>query len=131
MQPCKEQQFNVQDYNAKAHSIFFNWYTFNKMLYSSSQCNYGFAIMNFIIIDSSIGVINMLKDILKALESEARLTTKQLATMTGQTVSEVSQSIKQAEADHIILKYKTVINWEQLDGEQVWVTHRGQGCTAT
>jgi DNA-binding Lrp family transcriptional regulator len=76
--------------------------------------------MNFIIINGSIGVINMLKDILKALESDARLTNKQIAAMTGQTVSEVNQSIKQAEADHIILKYKTVINWEKVDGEQVW-----------
>ncbi len=62
----------------------------------------------------------MLKDILKILENDARTTGKQIATMTGTPVSEVNKIIEQAEKDRIILKYKTVINWDRLEDEQVW-----------
>jgi len=62
----------------------------------------------------------MLKDILKILENDARLTTKQIATMTGQKEEEVKSIVKQAEEDGTILKYKTVINWDKLEAEQVW-----------
>ena len=63
----------------------------------------------------------MLKDILKILENDARTTDKQIATMTGMPVAEVNKVIKQAEKERIILKYKTVVNWERLEGdEQVW-----------
>ena len=33
---------------------------------------------------------------------------------------EVVKIIKQAEADRVILRYKTVINWEKVEEEQVW-----------
>jgi DNA-binding Lrp family transcriptional regulator len=62
----------------------------------------------------------MLKDILKVLENDAHITTKQLATMTGSSVTEVNKTIKQAEKDRIILKYKAVVNWERIEDEQVW-----------
>lgn len=62
----------------------------------------------------------MLKEILRILQNDARTTTKQISTMTGMPVTEVSKQIKQAEADHIILKYKTVVNWEKVEDEQVW-----------
>ena len=62
----------------------------------------------------------MLKDILKVLEDDARITTKQIATMTGIPAAEVSRLVKQAEKDRIILKYKTVINWERVEDEKVW-----------
>jgi DNA-binding Lrp family transcriptional regulator len=62
----------------------------------------------------------MLKDILKILENDARTTPKQIATMTGTPVAEVNRLIKKAEADRIILKYKTVINWDSVEDEQVW-----------
>jgi len=62
----------------------------------------------------------MLKDILKILENDARTTGKQIATMTGTPVSEVNKIIEKAEKDRIILKYKTVINWDRLEDEQVW-----------
>jgi len=62
----------------------------------------------------------MLKDILKILENDARTTGKQIATMTGTPVSEVNKIIEQAEKDRIILKYKTVVNWDRLEDEQVW-----------
>jgi DNA-binding Lrp family transcriptional regulator len=63
----------------------------------------------------------MLKDILKILESDARTTGPQIATMTGLSAAEVTELIKQAEKDRIILKYKTVINWDRVENdEQVW-----------
>ena len=62
----------------------------------------------------------MLKDILKVLEDDARTTTKQIATMTGTTADEVTRLIKQAEKDRIILKYRTVINWDKVEEGRVW-----------
>ena len=63
----------------------------------------------------------MLKDILKILENDARTTDKQIATMVGISAAEASKAIKQAEKDRLILRYKTVVNWDKLEGsEQVW-----------
>jgi len=62
----------------------------------------------------------MIKDILKILEDDARTTTKQIAAMTGTSRAEVAKLIKQAEKDRTILKYKTVINWDKVEDEQVW-----------
>ena len=61
----------------------------------------------------------MLKDILKALENDARITTQQIATMTGTPAAEVVKLVKQAEQDRTILKYKTIINWEKAGNEEV------------
>jgi DNA-binding Lrp family transcriptional regulator len=62
----------------------------------------------------------MLKDILKILENDARASVSQVATMTGRPEAEVTKVIEQAEKDHVILKYKTIINWEKAGTEQVW-----------
>ena len=62
----------------------------------------------------------MLKDILKILENDARTTVKQIATMTGQPVGEVTKIIKKAEKDRVIVKYKTVVNWDSIVEQKVW-----------
>lgn len=63
----------------------------------------------------------MLKDILKILENDARTSVKRIATMTGQPAAEISKLIGQAEKDRVILKYKTVVNWDRLEENgQVW-----------
>ena len=62
----------------------------------------------------------MLKKILKILEDDARTTDKQVATMTGASAAEVSKLIKKAEEERVILKYKTIINWDKVEDEQVW-----------
>ena len=62
----------------------------------------------------------MIKEILKILEGDARTTIKQISTMTGASKDKVAKAIKQAEKDRIILKYKTVINWDKVEDEQVW-----------
>jgi DNA-binding Lrp family transcriptional regulator len=61
----------------------------------------------------------MNKEILQILENDARTTPEQIATMTGIPVSEVAKEIAQAEKERIILKYKTMINWEKLESDQV------------
>ncbi len=61
----------------------------------------------------------MIKEILKILENDARTTTKQISTMTGIPCAEVARLIKQAEKDRTILKYKTMINWDKVEDEQV------------
>ncbi len=63
----------------------------------------------------------MLKDILKILENDARVTTKQISTMTGTPAAEVTRLVKEAEESRTILKYKTIINWDKVVGdEHVW-----------
>ena len=62
----------------------------------------------------------MLKKVLKILEDDARTPVKEIATMTGASSAEVAKIIKKAEDDRVILKYKTVINWDKLEDEQVW-----------
>ncbi len=62
----------------------------------------------------------MEKEILRILESDARTTPRQISAMTGIPRAEVAKVIKQAEKDRVILRYKTVVNWEHVDDEQVW-----------
>lgn len=57
--------------------------------------------------------------ILKALENDARLTPEILSDMTGIPVAEVKRTIKKAERDRTIIKYKTVIDWQKLGEDKV------------
>ena len=61
----------------------------------------------------------MEKEILRILESDARTTPKQISAMTGIPQAEVTRVIKRAEKDRTILRYKTVVDWQQIDEEQV------------
>ena len=61
-----------------------------------------------------------MNEILKILENDARATPRQISTMTGTPVAEVTRVIKQAEKDRTILKYKTIINWDKAGNEHVW-----------
>lgn len=61
----------------------------------------------------------MLKDVLKILENDARITPEQIATMTGSTTTEVAKTIKKAEKERVIIKYKTIVNWDKVENEQV------------
>ena len=56
-------------------------------------------------------------EVLEILENNPRATLKQIATMTGVSTSEIRKTIDEAEKERIILKYKTVINWNKA-GEQ-------------
>lgn len=57
--------------------------------------------------------------ILRLLESNSRLTTAQLAVMLGREEADVAAAVQQLEKNHIILGYKTVINWDKADKEKV------------
>lgn len=59
------------------------------------------------------------RDVLKVLEKDARLSPEKLASMTGHPLEKVRKAIQRAEDERIILKYKTVINWEKTGQEQV------------
>jgi DNA-binding Lrp family transcriptional regulator len=78
-----------------------------------------------------------MKQIFEALEKDARLTAEQISTMTGVSIAEVEKTIKKAEKNRAILKYKTIIDWAKLGEEVVWalvevkvVPQRGVGFDA-
>jgi DNA-binding Lrp family transcriptional regulator len=60
------------------------------------------------------------KEVLELLERDARTTAAQLATMTDMPEADVEAIIRKAEGQGVILKYKTVINWEKAGEEWVW-----------
>ena len=62
----------------------------------------------------------LLQEVLKILEDDAKQTPKQIAVMTGATADEVSRVIREAEADGVILKYRTLVDWEKAGDEYVW-----------
>jgi len=62
----------------------------------------------------------MLQEILKILEKDARTSTQQIATITGLSEAEIEKTIRQAERDQVILKYKAIINWDKLENENVF-----------
>jgi DNA-binding Lrp family transcriptional regulator len=62
----------------------------------------------------------MLNEILKILEKDARASARQIAAITGLSEEEVSSTIKNAEHDQLILKYKTIINWDKVENEHVF-----------
>ncbi len=59
-------------------------------------------------------------EVLKILEDNARLTPKEIADMTGYDEKEVEEIIKAKEEDGTILKYKTLIDWENVGEEFVY-----------
>jgi DNA-binding Lrp family transcriptional regulator len=66
------------------------------------------------------GRIRMLTEILKILEKDARSTHRQIATITGLPEKEVAETIKKAEQDQVIQKYKAIVNWDKVENEQVF-----------
>ncbi len=61
-----------------------------------------------------------MEEILKILEDDARTTPEQIATMTGKSVDEVKTAINEAEGNRVVVKYKTMINWEKMGRDEVW-----------
>ena len=58
--------------------------------------------------------------ILKVLADNARATVEEIAVMAGMTEEQVKNEISELEKAGIIRGYKTVIDWEKLDG--AWVS---------
>ena len=61
-----------------------------------------------------------MKKILRILEKDARTPPEQIALMTGKSVDEVKDSIKKAEENRTVIRYKTVVDWSKIGEEQVW-----------
>ena len=57
--------------------------------------------------------------ILEILFNDSRTTPAQIAVMTGHSEEEVAVVIRSLEAQKIILKYTTMINWDRVEADQV------------
>ena len=60
-----------------------------------------------------------MEEILKVLEKNSRYTDQEIAVMTGKTVEEVREAIRDYEERSIIAGYTTLINWENTGRETV------------
>ncbi len=61
-----------------------------------------------------------MKDVLKLLEENARMSNSEIADVLGLSEEEVAEIIKKYEEEGVILKYKTIIDWEKLGEESVF-----------
>ena len=59
-----------------------------------------------------------MKDILELLEQNARVSTADLAKLTGKSKKDIEKTIKTYEKKGIIVKYKTVINKEKIKDQK-------------
>ncbi len=59
------------------------------------------------------------KQILEILENDSRTGAEQIAIMLGMDVAEVRAKIAEWEAQKIIIKYNTIVNWEKLGDDTV------------
>lgn len=57
--------------------------------------------------------------LLQLLQQDCRLPLEQLATMTGETLETVAESIGEMEKSGVILRYSPIINWDKTDRERV------------
>ena len=60
----------------------------------------------------------MNREVLEILEKDAKATIKEISSMTGLSPTKVRKTIEEAEKNRVIVKYKTVINWERLEEER-------------
>jgi len=60
-----------------------------------------------------------LREVLELLESDARLTAGQIATMLGRDEEEVARIIKESEEKKLIQGYFTLVDWDKLGAEKV------------
>ena len=63
--------------------------------------------------------MNVKEKLLTMLEQDARLTRAQLADMAQIDLAEVEEILREFEKNNTILGYKTVIDWDKTDREQV------------
>lgn len=61
----------------------------------------------------------MRRKILELLETDSKLTPKQIAVMLGEEEAAVEKEIAAMEEEGIILQYSTFINWEKVDHQEV------------
>jgi len=59
-------------------------------------------------------------EILKILSENSKLTPEEISQMTGYKPDEIREIIKREEENGVILKYKTLVNWEKAGEELVF-----------
>jgi DNA-binding Lrp family transcriptional regulator len=59
-------------------------------------------------------------EILKILEGNSKLTPSEISEMTGMLREDVEETIRKLEEDGIILRYKTIVDWEKAGVEEVY-----------
>lgn len=59
-------------------------------------------------------------EILKILSENSRITPEEISQMTGYSPDEIREIIKREEEKGVILKYKTLVNWEKAGEELVF-----------
>ena len=60
-----------------------------------------------------------MENILKLLENDATLTTKELSVMLSKEEGDIKKMIKNLEDEGVVLGYRTVIDWDKTDREYV------------
>ena len=60
-----------------------------------------------------------MNEILRLIESDARLTSDEIAVMLGKEKGDVAKMIEKCEADGVILGYRAVVDWDKTDREYV------------
>ena len=60
-----------------------------------------------------------MKEILRMLEEDARLTPEQIAVMTEKDTGDIKKAIEEYENNGTIVAYKALIDWDQTDREYV------------
>jgi DNA-binding Lrp family transcriptional regulator len=60
-----------------------------------------------------------MKELLKLLENDSRLTPESLALMLDKEEGDIKAMIESCERDGVILGYKTMIDWDKTDSEHV------------
>lgn len=60
-----------------------------------------------------------MRELLELLEKDHTLTVPQLATMLDRPQEEIVALVKQFEADKVIVKYQTIVNWEKAGVDRV------------
>ena len=61
-----------------------------------------------------------MKKILRILEKDARLSAKEISSITNQPEEAIKNKIEEMEKKQVIRKYKTVINWELAGKKEVY-----------
>ena len=67
-----------------------------------------------------------MKDLLRAIEGDPRITPERLGKLTGLSAEEAQAEIAKAEANGVILGYRTIIDWDRTEEDlvQAWVELR-------
>ncbi|MBQ3182494.1 MAG: Lrp/AsnC family transcriptional regulator [Clostridia bacterium] len=60
-----------------------------------------------------------MKDLLRHIEEDSRLTPEQLSVLCHKEVGDIKDMIRKCEADGTILGYSAIIDWEKVDDDRV------------